>query len=204
MFNLWKPLVPHGVHATWAPVKEAGRMAWYFNDNYPWLGMLFCAPIIGLWYRCTDKYIVHRVLGAPGEQEARRGAVAAAFFKLTPRVAFHHSGHHRLRPGQKREGGGDAARAVRRLRKHHSRQRAEGLPAPRGARAASGRARRGGRGPARRPHELPGRRVQRVVDPCSRWTSTPGSGAACLRNTWCGWGASPPPPWWLSALRGSR
>jgi SSS family solute:Na+ symporter len=84
MFNLWKPLVPHGVEATWAPVKEATRMAWYFNDNYPWVGMLFCAPIIGLWYWCTDQYIVQRVLGAPNEQEARRGAIAAAFFKLTP------------------------------------------------------------------------------------------------------------------------
>ncbi|HNT01983.1 MAG TPA: Na+/glucose cotransporter, partial [Candidatus Saccharicenans sp.] len=50
MFNLWKPLIPDGVVGTWAPIKEAGRMAWYFNDNYPWLGMLFCAPIIGLWY----------------------------------------------------------------------------------------------------------------------------------------------------------
>src|SRR4051812_24032851 len=42
MFNLWKPLVPHGMQGTWAPVKEATRMAWYFNDNYPWVGMLFC------------------------------------------------------------------------------------------------------------------------------------------------------------------
>ena len=67
MFNLWKPLVPAGVESTWAPVKEAGRMAWYFNDNYPWLGMLFCAPIVGLWYWCTDQYIVQRVLGAPNE-----------------------------------------------------------------------------------------------------------------------------------------
>src|SRR6476620_8653477 len=34
MFNLWKPLVPHGMEGTWLPVKEATRMAWYFNDNY--------------------------------------------------------------------------------------------------------------------------------------------------------------------------
>src|SRR5512133_1947972 len=44
MFNLWKPLIPAGVEGTWAPVKETGRMAWYFNDNFRWLGMLFCAP----------------------------------------------------------------------------------------------------------------------------------------------------------------
>jgi SSS family solute:Na+ symporter len=88
MFNLWKPLVPAGVEGTWAPVREAGRMAWYFNDNYPWLGMLFCAPIIGLWYWCTDQYIVQRVLSAPNEREARRGSIAAAFFKLLPVFIF--------------------------------------------------------------------------------------------------------------------
>ncbi|SFB79377.1 solute:Na+ symporter, SSS family [Parapedobacter composti] len=88
MFNLWKPLVPEGVEGTWSPVKEPGRMAWYFNDNYPWVGMLFCAPIIGLWYWTTDQYIVQRVLGAPNETEARRGAIAAAFFKLFPVFIF--------------------------------------------------------------------------------------------------------------------
>ncbi|MCC6397836.1 MAG: sodium:solute symporter [Bacteroidetes bacterium] len=88
MFNLWKPLVPAGLEGTWAPVKEAGKMAWYFNDNYPWLGMLFCAPIIGLWYWCTDQYIVQRTLGAPNETEARRGTIAAAFFKLLPVFIF--------------------------------------------------------------------------------------------------------------------
>ena len=88
MFNLWKPLVPVGMESTWAPVKEAGQMAWYFNDNYPWLGMLLCAPIIGLWYWTTDQYIVQRVLGAPNEREARRGTIAAAFLKLLPVFIF--------------------------------------------------------------------------------------------------------------------
>ena len=46
MFNLWKPLIPAGQTGTWAPVivKSAGhivKQAWYFNDNFPWLGMLF-------------------------------------------------------------------------------------------------------------------------------------------------------------------
>lgn len=88
MFNLWKPLVPAGVEGTWAPIKEAGKMAWYFNDNYPWIGMLFCAPIIGLWYWTTDQYIVQRALSAPNETEARRGSIAAAFFKLLPVFIF--------------------------------------------------------------------------------------------------------------------
>ncbi|MFW6123773.1 MAG: sodium:solute symporter [Acidobacteriota bacterium] len=88
MFNLWRPLVPAGIEGTWAPVKEAGRMAWYFNDGYPWLGMLFCAPIIGLWYWTTDQYIVQRALGARNEKEARRGSICAAFFKLLPVFIF--------------------------------------------------------------------------------------------------------------------
>jgi len=94
MFNLWKPLIPAGVEGTWAPVLEknaAGevvRQAWYFNGNYPWLGMLFCAPIIGLWYWCTDQYIVQRALGAPNEHVARRGSIFAAFLKLFPVYLF--------------------------------------------------------------------------------------------------------------------
>jgi len=88
MFNLWKPLVPADIEGTWAPVKESGRMAWYFNDRYPWLGMLFCAPIIGLWYWCTDQYIVQRALGAPNESVARRGSICASFFKLLPVFIF--------------------------------------------------------------------------------------------------------------------
>jgi SSS family solute:Na+ symporter len=88
MFNLWKPIVPAGVENTWAPVKEVGRMAWYFNDNYPWIGMLICAPVIGLWYWCTDQYIVQRALTAPNETQARRGSITAAFFKLLPVFIF--------------------------------------------------------------------------------------------------------------------
>jgi len=88
MFNLWKPLIPAGVEGTWEPVMGKARMAWYFNGNYPWLGMLFCAPIIGLWYWCTDQYIVQRVLGAPNEREARRGSICAAFLKLLPVFVF--------------------------------------------------------------------------------------------------------------------
>ncbi|HEY6808203.1 MAG TPA: sodium:solute symporter [Gemmatimonadales bacterium] len=88
MFNLWKPLVPAGMTGTWAPVKETGRIAWYFNGNYPWLGMLFCAPIIGLWYWCTDQYIVQRALAAPDERTARRGSIFASYLKLLPVFIF--------------------------------------------------------------------------------------------------------------------
>ena len=82
-----EPLVPDGFESTSA-VKEETRMAWYFNDNYPWIGMLFCAPIIGLWYWCTDQYIVQRVISAPNEQVARRGSICAAALKLLPVFIF--------------------------------------------------------------------------------------------------------------------
>ena len=94
MFNLWKPLIPHGVEGTWSPVIQTNaagnivKQAWYFNGNFPWLGMLFCAPIIGLWYWCTDQYIVQRALGAPNETVARRGSIFAAFLKLSPVYLF--------------------------------------------------------------------------------------------------------------------
>jgi SSS family solute:Na+ symporter len=88
MFNLWKPLLPEGVAGTWAPVKEPGRMAWYFNQEYPWAGMAFCAPIVGLWYWCTDQYIVQRTLAAPSVTEARRGTIFAAYLKLLPVFIF--------------------------------------------------------------------------------------------------------------------
>ena len=94
MFNLWKPLLPHGVQGSWAPILQtdaAGKIikeAWYFNGQYPWIGMAICAPIIGLWYWCTDQYIVQRALGAPNETVARRGSIFAAFLKLFPVYLF--------------------------------------------------------------------------------------------------------------------
>jgi solute:Na+ symporter, SSS family len=94
MFNLWKPMVPAGVEGTWAPVWDKDmtghtvRQAWYFNQNFPWLGMAICAPVIGLWYWCTDQYIVQRALGAPNEQVARRGSIFAAVLKLFPVYLF--------------------------------------------------------------------------------------------------------------------
>jgi SSS family solute:Na+ symporter len=94
MLNLWKPITPAGVTSTWRPVLQtdgAGavvRQAWYFNGNFPWPGMLICAPIIGLWYWCTDQYIVQRVLGAPDQRTARRGSIFAGFLKLFPVYLF--------------------------------------------------------------------------------------------------------------------
>jgi SSS family solute:Na+ symporter len=86
--------VPAGVEGTWAPVLETNaagevvRQAWYFNGNFPWLGMLICAPVIGLWYWCTDQYIVQRALSARNEREARRGTIFASYLKLLPVFIF--------------------------------------------------------------------------------------------------------------------
>ena len=88
MFNLWRPLVPEGIIGTWSPIKNETTMAWYFNSDYPWIGMLFAAPIIGLWYWCTDQYIVQRLLGSSNLAEARKGTIAAAFLKLLPVFIF--------------------------------------------------------------------------------------------------------------------
>ena len=79
------------------------KQAWYFNGNFPWLGMAICAPVIGLWYWCTDQYIVQRALGAPNEQVARRGSIFAAFLKLFPGLSVHHSRPDLLRAGQERQ-----------------------------------------------------------------------------------------------------
>jgi solute:Na+ symporter, SSS family len=95
-FNLWKPLVPKGVESTWSPVSVLDadgaivKQAWYFEfpHHFPWVGMLFAAPVIGLWYWCTDQYIVQRALGAKNQTEARRGCIFAGWLKLLPVVIF--------------------------------------------------------------------------------------------------------------------
>ena len=54
------------------------------DPDFPWLGLLLGAPIVGIWYWCTDQCIVQRVLAAKNEQQARRGSIFAAFLKLLP------------------------------------------------------------------------------------------------------------------------
>ncbi len=58
------------------------------DPNYPWLGVLIASPIIGIWYWCTDQYIVQRTLAAKNLQNARRGAIWGGFLKLTPVLIF--------------------------------------------------------------------------------------------------------------------
>ena len=62
--------------------------AWYFNGNFPWLGMAICAPVIGLWYWCTDQYIVQRALGARTSRRPAAAASSPRFLKLFPVYLF--------------------------------------------------------------------------------------------------------------------
>lgn len=45
------------------------------HPDFPWTGILFGAPILGVWYWCTDQYIVQRVLAARNLGEARGGTI---------------------------------------------------------------------------------------------------------------------------------
>jgi SSS family solute:Na+ symporter len=69
--------------------KEKLNMFLPLNDpEFPWLGILFASPIVGVWYWCTDQHIVQRCLAAKDEREARRGTIFAAFLKLMPFFIF--------------------------------------------------------------------------------------------------------------------
>ncbi|MEJ2537773.1 MAG: sodium/solute symporter, partial [Calditrichia bacterium] len=58
------------------------------HPEFPWPGMVFAPPIVGLWYWCTDQYIVQRTLAAKNESQARRGSIFAAYLKLFPFFIF--------------------------------------------------------------------------------------------------------------------
>ena len=63
---------------------------WRSNDDptFPWLGVLIASPIIGIWYWCTDQYIVQRTLAARSLSDARLGSVWGGFLKVFPVFIF--------------------------------------------------------------------------------------------------------------------
>ena len=66
-FNMWRPM----------------------NDpDFPWTGLLFGGTIVGIWYWCTDQYIVQRTLAAHNIKIGRRGAIFGAYLKLLPILIF--------------------------------------------------------------------------------------------------------------------
>jgi len=58
------------------------------HKDFPWTGVVFGAPILGIWYWCTDQHIVQRVLAARNIQEARRGTIFAGYLKILPVFIF--------------------------------------------------------------------------------------------------------------------
>ena len=58
------------------------------HPDFPWIGMVFAPPIIGIWYWCTDQYIVQRVLSASDIHQARKGTIFAGYLKLLPIFMF--------------------------------------------------------------------------------------------------------------------
>ncbi|MDX1482429.1 MAG: sodium:solute symporter [Woeseiaceae bacterium] len=68
-----------GQYALWRPLSD---------PDFPWLGILIASPIVGIWYWCTDQYIVQRTLAAKDLKTARRGALWGAFLKIWPVLFF--------------------------------------------------------------------------------------------------------------------
>jgi len=58
------------------------------DPDFPWTGVLLASACIGFWYWCTDQYIVQRVLSGRNQQQSRRGAILAGYFKLLPVFIF--------------------------------------------------------------------------------------------------------------------
>jgi SSS family solute:Na+ symporter len=71
--------VPADFFSMWKPMN---------HPDFPWTGIVFGAPILGIWYWCTDQHIVQRVLAAKGITEARRGTIFAGFLKILPVFIF--------------------------------------------------------------------------------------------------------------------
>ncbi|MBJ6368918.1 sodium:solute symporter [Snuella sedimenti] len=66
-FNMWRPMS---------------------DPDFPWTGLLFGGTIVGIWYWCTDQYIVQRTLAANNIKVGRRGAIFGAYLKLLPIFIF--------------------------------------------------------------------------------------------------------------------
>ncbi|MBQ4818560.1 sodium:solute symporter [Aquimarina sp. MMG016] len=66
-FNMWRPIS---------------------DPDFPWTGLLFGGTIVGIWYWCTDQYIVQRTLAANNIKIGRRGAIFGAYLKILPIFIF--------------------------------------------------------------------------------------------------------------------
>ncbi|WP_318342942.1 sodium:solute symporter [Flagellimonas baculiformis] len=58
------------------------------DPDFPWPSLLIASTITGIWYWCTDQYIVQRALTAKNIKEGRRGTIFGALLKLMPVFLF--------------------------------------------------------------------------------------------------------------------
>ncbi|MBP6823840.1 MAG: sodium:solute symporter [Acidobacteria bacterium] len=72
-----------GLHAS-VPPEFFNMMKPSSDNDFPWTGIFFGAPILGIWYWCTDQVIVQRTLAAKNIQNAKAGTVLAGFLKILP------------------------------------------------------------------------------------------------------------------------
>jgi solute:Na+ symporter, SSS family len=68
-----------GFFSVWKPMS---------HPDFPWTGILFGAPILGIWYWCTDQFIVQRVLSGRDIEQARKGTLFGGYLKLLPIFIF--------------------------------------------------------------------------------------------------------------------
>ncbi|MBR5060515.1 MAG: sodium:solute symporter [Prevotella sp.] len=78
----------------WSDINASGKPDPLYHE-YPGFVVFLGASIIGFWYWCTDQHIVQRVLGQTKNEDnsvvmkrARRGTIAAGYFKLLPVFMF--------------------------------------------------------------------------------------------------------------------
>jgi SSS family solute:Na+ symporter len=70
---------PPEFFSLWRPISD---------PEYPWTGIALGAPILAVWYWCTDQYIVQRTLAARSIGEARRATLFAGLLKQLPLFIF--------------------------------------------------------------------------------------------------------------------
>ena len=58
------------------------------DPDFPWPTLFITSTIVGIWYWCTDQYIVQRTLTARNIKEGRRGTIFGALLKLLPVFLF--------------------------------------------------------------------------------------------------------------------
>jgi SSS family solute:Na+ symporter len=72
-----------GLHELMMVAPEKFKIIYPITDKeYPWFGVWSLFISIGIWYNCTNQFIVQRCLGARSEWDARMGVVFAGFMKI--------------------------------------------------------------------------------------------------------------------------